>query len=369
MALDERGLEPSRDLRELERSILNQDPGLDSTVGRGVPARPRGRSRRLAAVVGVGVAALAAAVVAGVSLHGGGSERPLSALEADSVAQIDAHSGLVQRSFAVGKTPTNVVVTPAAAWITSFDDRTVTRVDLHSGGEKVVGSPSTPTAIAAGGDGVWVISSFDGTVERLDGSGAGVLAVLRLRAGLKDVAADQRGVWVTNGARGTVTEIDPGTNEVIATVGGLANPAGVAIGANRIWIAEAGTNRVDALTPTGKLVLRVQLELEPSEIAFGDGAVWVTNPRDSTVTRIDPYSRRKQIVSVGARPSHVAVGGDHVWVTLDRDHSLVELDGRNGTLQRRLTLASPEQLNRGHTITPGGLSASSNSAWISIQGY
>jgi YVTN family beta-propeller protein len=369
-ALDERGLEPSRELRDLERSILNQDSELDSTLSpRTTAHRVAGHRKLVAAVALAGVVALAG-IVAAVYLLEGVSGRPLSSLDADSVAQINAHSGRVIQSFAVGKTPTAVVVTPSAIWVNSFDDRTVSRIDLGSGRETVVGSPSTPTGIAVGGDAVWVISSFDGAVERLDASGAGVLAVLRLRPGLKDVAADSREVWVTNATQGTLTRIDPATNEVGATVRGFAEPAGVAFGAGRVWVAETGADRIDALsTKTGRVVLRVPLQLRPGELAFGGGAVWVTNPRDSTVTRIDPYSGRQQIVSVGALPSHVAIGGDGVWVTLDRDHSLVELDSRTGALRQRLTLASPDQLNRGHTITPGGLAAEAGSAWVSIQGY
>jgi streptogramin lyase len=177
-------------------------------------------------------------------------------------------------------------------------------------------------------------------------------------------------VWVTNASGGTVSRIDPATNEVASTLHGFAKPSGVALGADRIWVAEAGARRIDAVSlETARVVLRVSVQLEPSELAFGEGALWATNPRDSTVTRVDPYSGQQQIVSVGAVPSHVAVSGDRVWVTLDRDHSLVEIDGRTGTVRKRLTLANPDKVNRGHTITPGGLAASAGSAWISVEGY
>jgi DNA-binding SARP family transcriptional activator/DNA-binding beta-propeller fold protein YncE len=369
-ALGERGLEPSRELRDLERAILNQDPALDTASPAHVPPVRRASSRRPLVAAGAAAAVALPALAVGIYLLERGSEAPISSLKADSVAQIDAGSGRVRHAFSVGATPTAVAVSSSAAWVTSFDDRTVSRIDLHSRQQKIVGSPSTPTGIAVAANGVWVISSFDGTVERLDRSGAGVLAVLRLRPGLRDVAAGPRGVWVTNAANGAVVRIDPATNEIAATLHGFSTPSGIAIGADRVWVAEAGANRFDGVSPeTGRVVLRVPVQLEPRELAFGDGAVWVTNPRDSTVTRIDPYSGKQQILSVGAVPSHVAVGGDRVWVTLDRDHSLVELDSKTGAVRRRLTLASPDALNRGHTITPGGLAAADGSAWISVQGY
>ena len=369
-ALDERGLEPSRELRDLERSILNQDPALDATPP--LHARPDRRTFGHWKLLAAGGATIAlAGLGAGIYFLTRGSEPPsISSLEANSVAQIDAGSGRVRRTYPVGATPTAIAASPSATWVTSFDDRTVSRIDLHSGHEDVVGSPSTPTGIAVGSNGVWVISSFDGTVERLDASGAGVLAVLRLRPGLKDVAADSRGVWVTNASDGTVARIDPVTNEVASTLHGFAKPSGVALGADRIWIAEDGARRIDAISPeTGRVVLRVPVQLEPGELAYGGGALWATNPRDSTVTRIDPYSAQQKIVSVGAVPSHVAVRGDRVWVTVDRDHSLVELEGRTGAVRRRLTLANPDKVNPGHTITPGGLAASDGSAWLAVQGY
>jgi DNA-binding SARP family transcriptional activator/DNA-binding beta-propeller fold protein YncE len=369
-ALDERGLEPSRELRDLERSILNQDSDLDARPA--VYAQPvhRAFGHRKPLAVATGVAIALTALAAGIYRLTRGSEAPISSLAPNSVAEIDAGSGHVRRSFPVGSTPIGVAVSPSATWVTNFDDRTVSRIDLRSGQQKVVGSPSTPTGIAVETNGVWVISSFDGTVERLDTSGAGVLAVLRLRPGLKDVAAGTRGVWVTNASDGTLSRIDPATNEVASTLHGFAKPSGVALGADRIWVAEAGANRLDAVSPeTARVVLRVSVQLEPSELAFGDGALWATNPRDSTVTRVDPYSGQQQIVSVGPVPSHVAVSGNRVWVTLDRDHSLVEIDARTGAVRKRLNLANPDKVNRGHTITPGGLAASAGSAWISVEGY
>ena len=369
-ALDERGLEPSRELRDLERSILNQDPALDAAPA--VPPRPIRRAfrhRKSVAAAAVATVALGGLAV-GIYRVTRGSEPSVSSLEADSVAQIDAGTGHVRRSFPVGATPTAVAVSPSATWVTNFDDRTVSRIDLRSGQQKVVGSPSTPTGIAVGSNGVWVISSYDGTVERLDTSGAGVLAVLRLRPGLRDVVANSQGAWVTNTSDGTVARIDPATNEVASTLHGFAKPSGVALGANRIWVAEAAAHRIDAVSPdTGRVVLRITVQLEPSELAFGDGSLWVTNPRDSTVTRVDPYSGQQQILSVGVGPSRVAVGGGRVWITVDRDHTLVQVDGRTGAVRQRLSLANPDKVNRGHTITPGGLAASAGSAWISVQGY
>jgi DNA-binding SARP family transcriptional activator/streptogramin lyase len=371
-ALTEQGLEPSLALRDLQRAILNQDPSLDVPPA-AARLPPSGvRSRRNWAGAAVALIALIALVLTTtvLLLERQSSRRPISSLPADSLAQIDPDNGNVLRSFAVGKTPTAVALTANAAWVTSFDDRTVTRIDRATGNAKVSGSPSTPTGVAADEEGVWVISSFDGTIERLDVNGAGVLAVLRARPGLTDVAAGRGAVWITNASLGTLTHIEAGTNEVVSILRGLAKPTGVALGAGRTWVAETAGRRVDGVNAaSGHIVLRIPLQLEPGELAFGDGALWAANPHDATVTRIDPYSGRQQLVSVGAAPSHIAVADGHTWVTLDRDHSLVELDSRTGAVEQRLSLANPEAVNRGHAITPGGLATDRVSVWISVQSY
>jgi DNA-binding SARP family transcriptional activator/DNA-binding beta-propeller fold protein YncE len=369
-ALAEHGLEPTRVLRDLESEILNQDPVLDLPPSAGHDLARRTRSRSLMGVAG-GLAALAAVGAGAYWFVQPASGRSISSLPADSVARVDPGTGRVDRWFSVGNTPTAVALSPGALWVTSFDDRTVIRIDLSSGRQEVAGTPSTPTGIAADGAGVWVIGRDDGTIERLDEAGVGVLAVLRTRPGLTDVTVDREGVWVSNAADGTLTRVDPQTNEVVSTLAGLTTPTGVALGAGRVWVAEAGARRVDAIDPSdGRIDLRIPLKLDPAELTFGDGALWATNPRDGTVTRIDPRSGVQQLISVGTEPSHVAVANDYAWVTVDRDHTILKINGRTGRIERRLQLADASKLvSRGRTITPGGLATAGGSVWLSVQGF
>jgi YVTN family beta-propeller protein len=368
-ALDRQGLEPSRELRELERAVLNHDSDLELSTGSPVVATPRSRQRPRAVSAAIVIAGIVTLAVVGLELV-----RPVrtgatvSSLSADTAAEVDAH-GHVHRQFATGRTPVAVALAGDAVWAASFDDRTVTRDDLGSGRVTVSGTPSTPTGIAGSARGVWVISSFDGTVERLALDGSGVLAVLRLRPGLTDVAAGARRVWVTNSSAGTLTTIDQTTNEVVATLHGLQAPTGVAVGGSLVWVAEQAARRIDGVDPsTGRVVTRIPLQLKSAELAYGSGSVWATNPDDATVTRVDLYTSTRQLIPVGRVPSHVSVGSD-VWVTVDRDHSLVEIDADTGTVERRMQLANPAGTNGGRNITPGGLAASRTGAWISVQGY
>lgn len=368
-ALRERGLEPSRALRDLEIGILNHDPDLEPPPTALALSAP-GQRRRRALATAVAIMGAVLVVVVVYALVHRSSEPPVSSLRPDSVAEIDARNGRVKQSFAVGRTPTAVALTSRAVWVTSFDDRTVTRINLGSHTQTTTGTPSAPTGLAADDTGVWVISSFDGTVERLDESGAGLLTVLRVDRGLTDVASDHRGVWVTNQSAGSLTRIDPRTDEVHGTLTGLERPIGVAVGAGRAWVAEAGAKRIDGINPaTGRVALRIPLQLEPGELAFGNGRLWATNPRDATVTRIDPYTGQQRLVSVGTRPSHIAIAQNQVWVTVDRDHSLIELDGTTGAVKRHLTLSTEATPTRGHATTPGGIATAHHSIWMSVQGY
>jgi streptogramin lyase len=295
----------------------------------------------------------------------------VSSLTADSLARLDPATGAVDLSVTVGKTPTAVAASPGAVWTTNFDDRTVTRFDVRTRREVVVGGVSTPTAIAAGSTGVWVISDFDGAVERLDPASGSVLAVLHLRPGLSGVATGAGRVWVSNESRGSLSSIDPGTNSVSETLGGFDRPVGVAFGAGRTWVTEAGARRLDAVSPDGsRVALRIPLSLRPGGLAFGANDLWVLDPFDAAVTRIDAFTGSQQVFAVGQVPSHIAVLSGRVWVTTDRDHAIVILDASTGAILKRLTLSNTAAPARGGAaITPGGLAAANGAVWLTVQAF
>lgn len=370
-ALAEQGLEPTARLRDLERAMLNQAPELELAALPNVPTDPlaaRIRPRRTVAVAAAALVVAIAAILAALAIDHGASDRSVSSLRPDTLAELDPGSGRVERSFPVGKTPTAVAVSPDAVWTTSFDAHTVTRVDLHTGRSTVVGGPSTPTAIAAGESGVWVASAFDGTVERLDPGTGDVLAVLHLTPGLTDLAVGAGRVWAGNELHGSLTSIDPETNAVETTTTGFERPAGVAFGAHRVWVTEEGSRRLDAVDPsTGRIAQRIPLQLRPGAVAYGAGAVWVIDPADGAVTRVDAFTGQQQVVSVGQVPSNIAIADGRAWISVDRDHALVIVDAKSGATEKRLLLAREKTHAGGHAVTPGGLSSSAHEVWLAVQ--
>ena len=372
-ALAEQGLEPSGRLRDLERAMLNQALELElaAPTGDDPPAEEataHARPRWTRGVAAVAIVVALAAGLAALTFDRGASRRALSSLRPDTLAEVNPVTGQVERSFPVGKTPTAVAVSPDAVWATSFDDHTVTRVDLRTGHSAVVGGPSTPTAIAAGEGGVWVASAFDGTVERLDQSTGSALAVLHLAPGLTDLAIGAGRVWAGNELHGSLTSIDPGTNEVKTTTTGFERPAGVAFGARRVWVTEEGARTLDAVDPaTGRIMQRLPLQLRPGAIGYGAGAVWVVDPADGAVTRVDAFTGRQQVISVGQVPSRVVIADDRAWISVDREHALVVVDAKTGITLKRLLLARETTRAGGHAVTPGGLGSSTHDVWLAVQ--
>ena len=91
---DELGLEPGRELRELEQAILTQAPALDAPRARGRSVAPTGRRRSLALIAaGIALAGVTAAVAIAVNASSGDAV----VVRPDSVAVIDPDTGQVVR--------------------------------------------------------------------------------------------------------------------------------------------------------------------------------------------------------------------------------------------------------------------------------
>ena len=116
--VDQLGIEPGRALRELEQSILEQDPALDPparrTGAQPTIARRRGSRHSLSLLVGGGALLLAAAVAAAmVTLTGG---RAVTAV-ANSVAVINPQQNRVVGQISVGVGPDDIAAGVGGIWV------------------------------------------------------------------------------------------------------------------------------------------------------------------------------------------------------------------------------------------------------------
>ena len=153
----------------------------------------------------------------------------------------------------VGGRPLDIAVDDELAWVTSFEDGTVTRID--TGSATLVGEP---------------------------------IAVGRRPRG---VAVGEGSVWVANAGEDTVTRIDPVRRHRRRRPDpGRRQPArarcrrGLGVGRQR-GRRHRDPDRVSSGKVAGEPIPTGD---DPTGIAVGAGAVWTANFRDGTVTRIEP---------------------------------------------------------------------------------
>ncbi len=275
---EELGIEPGPELRELERQILEQDPGLAAPA----PLRPplqQKRRRLLALGVGAVAVAVAAAIAAVLLLRGDAS--PPVVVRANTVALLDPASGRVVGQIPVGARPTAVAVGHGSVWVANTDDGTVMRID-----------PETRTVTKTFGIGVPVSS----------------------------LAVTADAVWVGNGSAGSVSRIDPRSDGGVDTfdVSDSADELiretvyGVAAVSGSVWVG-VGTAVLRLDARTGERQARIDLGAVPIALAAGEGAVWVATG-DERLLRIEPSTNRVAAEAEISFPIDVATGLGRVWV-------------------------------------------------------
>lgn len=366
---EELGLEPSPQLQDLERRILNHDPQL-AAPRPSRERRERGRPQRKWALPAMGalLLAVAAAVTALVLTRGGGSESVVAT--AGSLAVIDPAKNRVTDAIHVGNTPRGVAVSSHSVWVANSGDGTLVRLDPDK--KAIVGTIGVggqPTAVAAEKSGVWVTTGIDDTLTHIDAQTGGVLGTVRPRRdeatdstlgvavadgtvwlaagrqlfaidassgqvrrrnvyrdifGLNDVAAGAGSVWLADVSEQLV-RVYPGTGRASVTthLGGI--PLAVAVGYDAVWVSveSTSTDRLNWVAEIDPGTLEVKRAISfaypgyPHGIAIGANAVWVASFSDGTVVRIDRNDESTKVIHVGGHPYGIAFGAGRVWVTVD----------------------------------------------------
>ena len=145
---DELGIEPGRELRDLQQKILNQDARLDLPIATpeqadvGAQKQPR---RRLPESLARGRPAATRRCGRGGCPRRDSriSEAPV-VVQPNSVALIDPETNAVVDDIPVGNSPSSVAVGEGAVWVLNGDDRTVSRVDPLRGRYARSRSAATP---------------------------------------------------------------------------------------------------------------------------------------------------------------------------------------------------------------------------------
>jgi DNA-binding SARP family transcriptional activator len=176
--VEELGIEPSRELEELQLAILAHDPTLDALAAAGITAPPeetptaklpgdqiaqdrRHRGRAIAAAA-LSLAALALAAAVVLLSRGGdsGGSTPLTD-DSHAVAEIDPGSNEVVEALSVGARPGSLAFDrkSGSLWVANVDDGTVTGIDPQQGSVgRTIPVGGVPTGLAAGAGTLWVAS-------------------------------------------------------------------------------------------------------------------------------------------------------------------------------------------------------------------
>jgi DNA-binding SARP family transcriptional activator/ABC-type branched-subunit amino acid transport system substrate-binding protein/streptogramin lyase len=383
--VDELGVEPGPELRQLQQAVLEHDPELAApktaspppptrVPARSGPARsPGGFQRRRAVLAGTGGLLAVAAVVA-LLLMGGSPTRTAgrAVVGGNSLVAIDSDGDRIVAAVPLGGTPTSVAVGAGAVWALNADDQTLARIDPQTERVRTVGIAATPTDLAAGRGLLWVgsgASSFG--ADHVLALGADDLAV-HLRAKLPaprhqgawgqpgQVAIGQGSVWAINGGE-DLARIDPGKGRVTARVRGVRARA-VAVDGDSVWVLTAGATtlvRVNARTARvrGRPLTIPSARLDA--IAAGGGVVWATDSYDGVLWRIDPGPTPiTRTIPVGVGADGVAVGAGAVWVINSLGGTLVRVDPERNRVVRTLAL--------GHT--PRDVEVGAGRVWVTLAG-
>jgi DNA-binding SARP family transcriptional activator len=252
--IEDLGMEPSRQLRELEQAMLRQDAALD--LPRSVVAR------RPRAVFGALALALAAAVTAAVvAVTQGGTESARALAAANSTVLLNANGGEVAREVPLRDTE----------------------------------------LVRFGAGSLWSVSS-DGQLARIDPRTGAVVATIGLGVEPSGMAFGAGSLWLTGKHSPTVFRIDPSVNEIVdrysLPMDGVETDltGEIAIGAGSVWVGHGAYNpgawveRVDL--ETGRVQRRFSiLGGDVDHVAFGQGGLWVASTPSGELRKIDPRTR------------------------------------------------------------------------------
>jgi DNA-binding SARP family transcriptional activator len=177
---DDLGLEPGKELRDLEAAILRQDAALTlAPVPSAEPARPPTR-RRLTrrAVIAAGIAALAT-VALGTAFTVLRSDT--TTIEPGSVGVVDPAESQVVAEVPVGFSSRLLAADEGSLWVVDPDGNTLTKIDPETNAVSATwGIPADgiPIGVAAGEGSIWIALNQGHVLSVLEvgpefGNGAG----------------------------------------------------------------------------------------------------------------------------------------------------------------------------------------------------
>jgi YVTN family beta-propeller protein len=354
--VDEVGIEPSPELRDLHQKILGQDPVLQNAIvpERGVadgsggldgvtqePGHGRWRRRPRLPVAGA-LVAMVAGVAGAIALLAHSVAPPQPArVSANAVAVIDPGSNLLTSQIEVGPSPSRVLSTRGAVWVSNADGHSVSRIDpAKRDVRETIPVGNGPSGLGFADGALWVANTLDGKVVRIDPATNSVVQRIPVGNRPTAVAIADGAVWVANSGEATLSRIDPVRGREVARVPLGASPTDLVSSAGSLWVSSEKDRAVLQVDPrNGRVVQPIALTSTPAALAAGPGTVWVANAVDGTVTRIDADSGRvAAVIPVGNGPAGIVATRDAVWVGDEYGGTVDRIDPRTDHVVRQITV-------------------------------
>ena len=331
----ELGLEPTRALSELERSILQQDPALDLAAPTRLLARVRGGRRRLA-IVTIGAIVVAVAL-AGFLLWPQGKVASTVPVVSNSVAVVDPRTDRIVDDIVTGDYPGPLGSDGRYVWVGNIGGNTMMAINAKTRKPGFATAVQQPLEFAVTGTRLWIANGTSFASGRPAGGGTiqcrgcRLGTTLTVKIGPPDhensspatVASDGRALWAAAGASRTVYRVNPESGRILSSIAGVDGSA-IAVADGAAWVAEPRRGAIVNIDATGRVVARIRVPGDPVRVAADATTVWAAIPHPhgavwsarSALWRIDAKTRKRvAIVSVPATARRVATGAGYVWVT------------------------------------------------------
>jgi YVTN family beta-propeller protein len=308
------GIEPGPELRQMHEAILRQDPELDAPATR--LALPSPRARRALVLGAIAVALAGVVAFALTRLLAPGS---LARIDADWVGLIDSGDGRITTQYEVGHAPVAIAAGAGSVWVANTRDGTVSRLDGQREPVTTIDVGGEPTAMAFGARSLWVADGEGRRLVQVNPRTNRVVDERPVGNAPRGVVATDDAVWVASAVDGRVDRVDLARAGDVHPIPVPAGPAAVAAGFGSVWVAGEEAGAVVRLEPrSGTPVRTVAVGNGPAALAAGEGGVWVANREDGTVSRIDPTTTKvTETIPVGGAPSALAAGDGAVWVAVE----------------------------------------------------
>ena len=356
--VDELGLEPGRELHELQQRILQHDPSL----GGQRPFLPARGSRRGRAAVVAGTLALAAVVVAFALSAGAASRQPALTEGASGIVAVRIGADRVAAATPLAGPPSAVVTGSGSVWAADASDGTVSRIDPHSGVVvDRIGVRGDPASITSGDGAIWVANTVGATIVRIDPATESVTQTIPLGGSNPDAIAFGGGrLWVADSSSRVLYEVDPSTGARLRTIPLETSPTAIVFRAGAIWVANYSGATVLKVSPgSGRVIGSAHVGTGAGSLVFAAGDLWVANSLSSTVSRIDPATLTvRSTIPVGSGPSAVIAAGGSVWVANQYSRSVSQIDPRRDAVSGTVAVGG----------MPTSLTAGGGRLWLGIDG-